>query len=183
MKLSRLPGTTIALDEGQSAAGVIDSVTLGGGLVLSQMTSLTGLEGHMVQNWVKRGFVSPPAGKKYSKKQFCRVILINFLRQTLQIEKIVGLISYINGTLADEGDDIISDAALYCCLIDALTALAPGSQDDPDAIDAAARTVAAQFQTDAPDGQEKLKNVLRVMMVLYTAAERMEYAERLMVQF
>lgn len=183
MKIDRLPGTTIALGEGQCAAGVIDSVTLGGGLVLSQVSSLTGLEGHMVQNWVKRGFVSPPEGKKYSKNQFCRVVLINFLRQTLQIDKIVGLIRYINGALDDEGDDIIGDAALYCCLTDALALLEPGCQDDPDAVDAAARAVAAKFQTDVPDGREKLANVLRVMMVLYTAAGRMECADRLMAQF
>ena len=47
---------------------------LAGGMVLGQIASLTGLEPHTVQNWVKRGFLSNPVNKRYSCNQFCRIV-------------------------------------------------------------------------------------------------------------
>ena len=53
-----LPGTTIetTLSEKDTARRLIDAVFAPGGLMLSQVVALTGLEPYVVQNWVKRGF-------------------------------------------------------------------------------------------------------------------------------
>ena len=86
-----LPGTTIEADPAREGAaeGILSSLFMAGGLVLSQVSQLTGLEPHMIQNWVKRGFVSPPRNKKYTRRQFCRIVIINMLRDSLPLERIV----------------------------------------------------------------------------------------------
>ena len=96
---------------------------LTGGLVLSQVAQLTGLEPYTIQNWVKRGFLPPPVKKKYSRRQLCRIFIINMLRDSMQIERICRLLSYVNGRLDDEGDDIIDDSALYLRIVDLVARL------------------------------------------------------------
>ena len=120
--VNKLPGTTIeiSLQGADSARELLDGIFMAGGLVLSQVSGLTGLEPYIVQNWIKRGFLAPPVHKKYSKRQFCRIAVINMLRDVIQIEKITSLLSYINGRLDDESDDIIDDSELYFYYIDAL---------------------------------------------------------------
>lgn len=95
------------------AKTTLDSIFLGGGLVLSQIGNLTGLELYIIQNWVKRGFLSPPVRKQYSRRQFCRIVIINMLRDTLPLDTVLHLLSYINGALNDESDDLIDDSELY----------------------------------------------------------------------
>ena len=60
-----LPGTTIAVDwnKPEEAETLLNSLFLAGGLMLSQVASLTGLEPYVIQNWVRRGFVAPPERK------------------------------------------------------------------------------------------------------------------------
>ena len=67
-----LPGTTIAVDwnRPEEAETLLNSLFLAGGLMLSQVASLTGLEPYVIQNWVRRGFVAPPERKRYSRRQF-----------------------------------------------------------------------------------------------------------------
>lgn len=72
----------------------------------------------MVQNWVKRGFLSSPIDKKYDKNQFCRIITINMLKDVLPLSSIAQSISYINGVLDDKDDDLIDDSELYLYFVD-----------------------------------------------------------------
>ena len=71
-----LPGTVLEMDreEADQAEARISALFLAGGMVLSQVTDLTGLEPYTVQNWVKRGFLPPPVRKRYSRRQLCRII-------------------------------------------------------------------------------------------------------------
>ena len=110
-----LPGTTLQArrEDAGAVEGLFRSVMLTGGLTLGQVTAITGLEPHTVQNWVKRGFLPPPRGKRYDMEQLCRIITINMLRGALPLEKICSLLGYINGDLADERDDTIDDTLLY----------------------------------------------------------------------
>ncbi len=116
--MQHLPGPTI--EAGLSAADVkkmLDNLFIADGLMLSQVAYLTDLEPHAIQNWVKRGFMPPPVRKMYSKDQFCRVAIINMLRQSLKIENITELLSLINGDLKNAGDDSITDSDLYLLFI------------------------------------------------------------------
>ena len=60
--MGTLPGTTVETDlsRNDAAEALLSPLFLAGGLMLSQVSQLTGLEPHVIQNWVKRGFVSPP---------------------------------------------------------------------------------------------------------------------------
>ena len=62
-----LPGTTITAqrEEADKTGVLFDSLFLAGGLTLSQVSSITGLEPYAIQNWVKRGFLSAPKAKRY----------------------------------------------------------------------------------------------------------------------
>ena len=109
-----LPGTTLLgkrSDAGRTD-GLFQSMMLTGGLTLGQVATITGLEPYTIQNWVKRGFLPPPRGKRYDMEQLCRIITINMLRGALPLERICSLLSYINGSLTDESDDIIDDTVL-----------------------------------------------------------------------
>ena len=78
-----IPGTTLKFSEQarDSAFSLIAPVLEAtGGLTLSQLSKLTGLEGSTIQNWIKRGWISSTQGKKYSEKQVIRILLINMLR-------------------------------------------------------------------------------------------------------
>ena len=110
-----LPGTVIEakLEDADRAQELFRSMFLPGGMVLGQVSNLSGLEPYMIQNWVKRGFLSPPKGKRYSLRQLCRILNINMLRGALPMEKICGLLTYVNGHLNDESDDLIDDSELY----------------------------------------------------------------------
>ncbi len=63
-----LPGTVLAVDGSRPEAAdeLFSSLFVTGGLVLSQVCQITGLEPYAVQNWVKRGFLAPPVKKKKS---------------------------------------------------------------------------------------------------------------------
>ena len=107
-----IPGTTLT-DKRANADHVEElfrPMFLAGGMVLSQVSSVTGLEAYTIQNWVKRGFLAAPKNKKYDLEQVCRIITINMLKGTLTLEQICSLMTYINGCMTDESDDLVDDS-------------------------------------------------------------------------
>ena len=110
-----LPGTVLSVDreDARIVQQQFSSMFFGGGIVLSQVAAITGLEPYTVQNWVKREFLPPPVHKRYNMNQLCRIITINMLKKVLPMEQICGLLTYINGDLDDDGDDLIDDSQLY----------------------------------------------------------------------
>ena len=61
-----IPGTTLTghRSDADQIESQFHSMFLAGGLTLSQVASVTGLEPYAIQNWVKRGFLSPPQGRR-----------------------------------------------------------------------------------------------------------------------
>ena len=176
--IRKLPGTTIeaSLQNSASARELLDNVFMAGGLVLSQVSGLTGLEPYIVQNWIKRGFLSPPQHKKYSRRQFCRIAVINTLRDVLQIEKITSLLSYINGRLDDESDDIIDDSELYLYYIEAVNGT-EGERITPEAVRDCVEEAVKDFAEPFPGAKRRLVKVLSVMVFAHFAAEMRARAE------
>lgn len=175
-----LPGTTIAArrDEADSVQATFESLFLAGGLTLSQVSSITGLEPYAIQNWVKRGFLSAPVGKKYTMEQLCRIITIHMLRGPLSLEQVCSLMSYVNGNLADDTDDLIDDAVLYFMFV-RLAARARhigGTQQWDEAVD----SVLADYAEPVPGARERVGKVLRTMLTAWVANRlRMETEEML----
>ena len=164
-----LPGTTLQArrEDAGAVEGLFRSVMLTGGLTLGQVTAVTGLEPHTVQNWVKRGFLPPPRGKRYDMEQLCRILNMNILRGTMPLEQIVRLMSYLNGDLADESDDLVDDTMLYIFFV-RLAARARYIGGDKN-WDDALRHVTQDYPEKVPGAREKLTKVLKVMLTVWCA--------------
>ena len=177
-----LPGTTIAVDwnRPEEAETLLNSLFLAGGLMLSQVASLTGLEPYVIQNWVRRGFVAPPERKRYSRRQFSRIVLINMLKDSMQLDKICALLSYVNGELDDESDDLIDDFQLYLYIV-RLAALV--EHQPPSGPDEAARwcqTAAENYCVCGPGARDRVARCLHVILTAYLAGRLKQEAEALL---
>ena len=162
-----IPGTTIEASraDADQIESQFHSMFLAGGLTLSQVSSITGLEPYAIQNWVKRGFLSAPKSKRYNQEQVCRIITINMLKGALSLEKICGLLQYINGDLTDESDDIIDDAVLYFMFVK-LAARARhigGNQNWEIALEESI----AGYREPVPGAKERVIKVLRAMLTAW----------------
>ena len=177
-----IPGTTLEglRDNADRTDGLFQSMFLAGGLTLSQVSSVTGLESYTIQNWVKRGFLPPPQNKRYNMEQVCRIIIINMLKGALPLEQICSLISYINGSLTDESDDIIDDTVLYFKFVP-LAARARhigGSKEWGEALE----EVMENYTEPYPGAREKVTKVLRIMLTAWIASRMKDQADRMIAE-
>lgn len=83
------------------------------GIKLSQVKEITGVDGTTLQNWVKRGWLLNPVNKAYGIDQLARILIINMMRDTVQLSRISFLLKYINGSVESRDDDIIQESVLY----------------------------------------------------------------------
>lgn len=175
-----LPGTTITAprEEASKASALFDSLFLAGGLTLSQVSSVTGLEPYTIQNWVKRGFLSPPRTKRYDKEQLCRIIIINMLKGTLALEQICSLMSYVNGNLADDNDDLIDDAVLYFMFVSLIARARHigGTQQWDEAV----ASVLADYHEPVPGARQRVGKVLRTMLTAWVANHLRQETEEML---
>ena len=174
-----LPGTSLQVSRAEAprTEDRFRSMMLTGGLTLGQVATITGLEPYTVQNWVKRGFLPAPRGKRYDMEQLCRIITINMLRGALPLEKICGLLSYINGSLTDESDDIIDDTALYFMFVQ----LAARARDLEGAEwDGAIADTLAGYREPYPGAKERVETVLRIMLTAWISTRMRQAAEAML---
>ncbi|MBP3304690.1 MAG: DUF1836 domain-containing protein [Oscillospiraceae bacterium] len=177
-----IPGTvlTVRPEETQYIEEKFRSMFLGGGMVLSQIAGVTGLESYTVQNWVKRGFLTKPENKRYTLRQLCRIININMLKPALPMEEICGLLQYINGNLDDESDDLIDDSQLYFLFV--RLAANHRQMKDPAGRDAYLDEALAEYCEPIPGAKERVKKVLRIMLTAWAAAQLRTAAETMVAQ-
>ncbi len=164
------PGTTIEvpkLEEGSSKL-LFDGIFATGGITLSQVSIMTGLEPYLIQNWVKRGFLTSPVGRVYSKEQFARIVIINMLRDVLQIDKICSLIHVIAGVPTDKSDDLISDDELYHRYVN-LLASNELNISDKQAVISAAEKASEDFAEPVPGARKQLVRILTAMVYAHAA--------------
>ena len=108
-----IPGTQNYYSSDDGFVNYKKMIELADGISLSQLCNITNLEPYVIQNWVKRGYVPHPINKKYYTNHLARTLLINALRECMYIEDIGSLLSYINGDVDDEKDDLISEEELF----------------------------------------------------------------------
>lgn len=93
------------------------------GIMLSQIREICGIDGSTLQNWTKRGWVGNAHNKRYDKNQLARILIINMMRDSMQLDRISWILTYVNGRAGDTSDDIIPESELYdylCRIIDQL---------------------------------------------------------------
>lgn len=166
-----LPGTVLEIqkEDADHVEDIFSSMFMAGGMVLGQVSSVTGLEFYTIQNWVKRGFLPPPQHRRYSLGQLCRIIHINMLKNVLSLETICSLLEYINGKLDEEADDIIDDATLYFLFV-RLAARAK-QLDDPQACENALRAALADYREPVAGAKVRVEKALRIMLTAWVAAK------------
>ncbi len=175
------PGTTIEVSKIEKGCSrqLFDGIFATGGITLSQVSIMTGLEPYIIQNWVKRGFVEPPSKRVYSRGQFARAVIINMLKEALKLEDICSLIHIIGGDTADTSDDLILDDELYHRYVDML------SHDrinvsDPASVAAVATAAAEEIEERIPGAKRKLAQILQVMLYAHSASRLRISAEEML---
>ncbi|MBE6636934.1 MAG: DUF1836 domain-containing protein [Ruminococcaceae bacterium] len=176
-----LPGTTIEISHFTHGCSrtLFDGIFTAGGVTLSQVSIMTGLEPYVIQNWIKRGFLTHSVKRLYSRQQFARVVLINMLRESLQIERICAITQTIDGITDDPGDDLIASDELYHRYIDmlAIDTIDPTSEAS---VQAAAEAAAEGICENDPHAKAMLCRILQVMYYAHTAAKLRNTAEQLL---
>lgn len=177
-----LPGTVLSVDADrpQAAEEVFSSLFLAGGLVLSQVTQVTGLEPYIIQNWVRRGFLAPLKQRKYTRRQLSRILMINALKSTLSIEQICKLLSYINGALGDEGDDTIDDTELYGAFVLVAGSVQKHGLTSESEMNRLITDGLKDYKESIPGAKERIEQALRIMITAWRAAQLQTKAQSMM---
>ena len=174
-----IPGTVLKgpREDVEGSIRQIEGMFLAGGIVRSQVAAVTGLEAHAVQNWVQRGFLSSPVGKRYSCRQFCRIAIINMLKTAMPMEKLCGLLSYVNGRLDDESDDLIDDTVLYFMFLRLASQARHigGSRSWDDVL----AEILSDYQEPVPGARQRIDKVLRIMLTAWIGVRTIQQADQM----
>ena len=173
-----IPGTvhTVSRADADHIEDIFASMFMAGDLALRNVAELTGLASHDIQNWVKRGFLSPPQRKRYNMNQVCRILNINMLRTVLPMETICGLLSYINGHLDDTSDDTIRDSELYFIFVQLASSVGQQVQH-PDHLDDWIADALEDYPESIPGAKVRIQQVLKIMLTAWAAAQLRAHAE------
>ena len=179
----KLPGTSLPCppDKERDPFSVLEPVFAlsGGGLQLAQLCELTGLTSGTIQNWVKRGWVDSPVNKKYNEPQVARVLILNLLRDAMQLDHIAQLLRYINGAADNREDDSLPDARLYSLLCVLLFRLEDDGHIRGEELTDRIREELAQHASPLPDAEDRLVRALTVMLWGREAVQAMQRAHDL----
>ena len=151
------------------------------GVMLSQIREISGIDGSTLQNWTKRGWVANSKLKRYDMDQVAHILIINMLRDCMQLDRITFVIRYINGNVNDRSDDIISDSLLYdyiCRILDRLL------RDDETTYDMGSlRTCIADVTLDYEEkitgARKRLNQALEIIIAAYYASLIKRYSDHL----
>ena len=206
-----IPGATAtSIDHGVKGFSKI-SVLLEatGGLSLSQVCAVTGLEASTIQNWVKRGWVLHPKGKKYLEVHIARIMIINALKECIKLEHIALLMDYVNQNVdiapgtstagdVDAADartaraaavaassarqEIIKESELFNYLYEALQKT--GQEDDISRIgvEAVVERVIKDYKGPTPHAKSRIRKALALMIYACVCTDVKRRTEAMMEQ-
>jgi hypothetical protein len=100
------------------------------------------------------------------------------LKSALAMEDICGLLTYINGQLDDESDDLIDDSALYFMFV--RLAARVRELDEPAERDRILDEMLTDYQEPVPGARQRVKQVLRIMLTAWVASRMRQEAERML---
>ena len=176
-----IPGTALRglRDDVEASIRQIEGMFLGGGMIRSQLASVSGVEAHDIQNWVKRGFLPNPVNKRYSCSQFCRIVTINMLRSAMTMDKICSLLTYINGELDDTSDDLIDDTVLYFMFL--RLAARARHIGGTESWDTAIADILSSYTEPVPGAKKRIDQVLRIMLTAWIGVQTIRRAEAMLL--
>lgn len=170
---TNIPGSVTPYSPNQiNAFDLFDSmINSTGGLTLSQVCTITGLEGSTIQNWVKRGWVPRPIEKKYQNQQLARILIINALKDSLQLEQIINLLGVLNGQVNDFSDDKINEFELYNYFCGVVKNINITHSIDFDHLNQIIKITTENFTGFFDNCQQILYNILKIMTNYYISGK------------
>ncbi len=141
------------------------------GIMLSQIREICGIDGSTLQNWTKRGWVANAHNKRYDKNQLARILIINMMRESMQLDRIARLLTYVNGVAGDVSDDIIPESELYdylCRVIDQL--VSDETTPDADSVSELISLVLESYEERAVGARKRLECACGIIIMTYYAA-------------
>ncbi|MBQ9544343.1 MAG: DUF1836 domain-containing protein [Clostridia bacterium] len=178
-----IPGTVLKREDFPKGLFAAHSplISLAGGLTLSQVCEITGLEGPAVQNWIKRGFVAKTVLSRYRERQLSRILIINALRQAMRIDSIVSLLKYLNGSVEDPRDDIIPETRLYDYLCRVMAQWVENRVLSLDALDGVIDGIIAGYR-GCDEWKNRLKKALKIMSLACASVRLRGLSEELYLE-
>lgn len=164
------PGTIIERGQNSAKEFLFGIFAVTKGLMLAQVKEITGLDTPAIQNWINRGFVQKPIEKRYPIDHLARILIINMLRDVMQLESIAALLTYINGDANNTEDDIISESDLFCYICDILDSVDYETVLNHDQFKLIIIENLASYIEPYTDAKEKLINGLEVILLYYASA-------------
>lgn len=142
------------------------------GVMLTQIREISGIDGSTLQNWTKRGWVANARLKRYNIDQVAHILIINMLRSCMQLDKIAFLVSYINGRVYDESDDIIRDSQLYDYICRILDKLMKAGEISPDSttLTATIEKITSDYEEKVSGARRRLNTALEIIIIAYYAS-------------
>ena len=170
-RLENIPGTNFDIGRMGGATGMefLDKVFyITKGIMLGQIREITGLDGTTLQNWVKRGWVPNPTKKTYDKEQLARILIINMMRDTMQLSRVIFLLTYVNGE--EEQDRIVSESQFYDYICKTLERIASPDSAGLNDLDPVIERVIADYEEKYAGAKRKLAVGIRIVVITYYAA-------------
>ncbi len=149
-------------------------------VMLTQIRDISGIDSSTLQNWTKRGWVTNAKLKKYDIDQVAHILIINMLRSCMQLDHIAFLIEYINGDVADPGDDIIRDSILYDYICRILNYITQTGKCSLDSIGRIVEEITVDYVEPIPGATVRLNRALEVIVVTYYSALMKQHATDLL---
>lgn len=178
-----LPGTVLKVENGVIGLDFLNGIFRAtSGLMLSQVREITGLDSPAIQNWIKRGWVSPPVNRRYDKNQLARILIINMLREVMQLEQITFLLTYLNGDVNDKEDDIIPESVLYDYICKILQDYCGHDVLCRQKLRAAVESATCDYVEPIPGAALRLRQSLEIILLAFAAAQIKNKAGELLQQ-
>ncbi len=179
-----IPGTILKRKEMGDVTGLefLNKIFfIASGVMLSQIREISGIDGSTLQNWTKRGWVANSKLKRYDIDQVAHILIINMLRDCMQLDRITFVIRYINGSVEDRSDDIISDSLLYdyiCRILDRLLE-EDETTHDIGSLRACIADVTSDYEEKISGARKRLNQALEVIIAAYYASLIKRHSDQL----
>lgn len=150
------------------------------GVMLTQIRDISGIDSSTLQNWTKRGWVANSRLKRYDMDQVAHILIINMLRSCMRLDRIAYLIQYVNGSVEDRSDDIISDSLLYDYICRTLDRMMGGENLALSDVARVIEEITSDYKEPFAGAEERLNRALEVIVVTYYATIIKRHADDLL---
>jgi hypothetical protein len=138
--------------------------------IITQIREITGVDGTTLQNWLKRGWVPKPINKCYGKEHLARILIINMMRDTMQLSRVDFVLRYINGDIDNCEDDIIDESLLYDYICRTMMAISDENSSGFNAIGDVVENVLEGYTEKYSGAKRRLSTGLTIIATSYYAS-------------